>query len=76
MPNVTPEGQAGAARLKLYWSTGRGKAQWIGSPHPYATLVDLLRRFVSERQVHGLAANIFREATGEFPGQRKAGQRL
>lgn len=76
MPNATPSGQIGEARLKAYWSHGAGRKRWIDSPHPYTTLYDLLLEFASPSVAHGLAANIFHEATGEYPGQRKRGQRL
>ncbi len=76
MVNATPQGQAGERRLKDYWAHGKGLALWVNSPHPYTTLVTLLRKYVSGRVVNGLAANIFKEATGHYPGQRKDGQRL
>ncbi len=76
MVNATPSGQAGEARLKKYWAYGEGRAKWIGSPHPYTTLVALLSKYVSGRVAKGLAANIFKLATGHYPGQRKDGERL
>jgi hypothetical protein len=69
----TPAGK----RLFLYWSSGEGLKKWIGAAHPYTALVNALRKAgVPERSVHGLAGNIFREATGHFPGQREKGERL
>ncbi len=76
MPNVTPQGQAGEARLKRYWAFGAGRNKWINSPHPYTTLRTLLSKYVSSRVVDGLTANIFRLATGHYPSQRKDGERL
>lgn len=59
-----------------WWSEGPGLAKWIDSPHPYTTLYDLLVKYVSPNVAHGLAANLFKRATGEYPGQRAKGQRL
>jgi hypothetical protein len=74
--NATPQGQVGEARLKVYWSKGEGLAKWINSPHPYATLHALLSKYVSGHVLDGLTANIFKLATGHYPGQRKNGERL
>jgi hypothetical protein len=74
--NATPSGLEGEARLKEYWAHGPGRQKWIDSPHPYATLHALLSKYVSGRMLDGLTANIFRLATGHYPGQRKDGERL
>lgn len=76
MPNATPAGQASEARLKFYWSKGKGLPKWINSPTPYRTLRALLSKYVSARVLDGLTANIFYLATGHYPGQRKDGERL
>jgi hypothetical protein len=69
----TPAGE----RLFEYWAHGKGAAKWIKSAHPYTTLVNLLiKAGVPARSVHGLAANIFKAATGHYPGQREKGERL
>lgn len=69
----TPAGK----RLFDYWAHGEGTAKWINSPHPYTALVNALRKAgVPEHSIHGLAANIFKAATGHFPGQREKGERL
>jgi hypothetical protein len=73
---VTPGEHADADRLKEYWAHGDGRKLWIDSPHPYATLHTLLLKYVSPAVADGLAANIFKLATGEYPGQRAKGQRL
>jgi hypothetical protein len=70
MPDVRP-GDGSEARLKAYWATGEGRQKWIHSPHPYSTLRDLLRKYVSGRVADGLAANIFHLALGYWPGDRK-----
>jgi hypothetical protein len=69
-------GAKGAAELKKYWAYGDGRQKWINDPHPYTRLVELLRKYVSGRVAKGEAANIFKLATGHYPGQRKDGQRL
>lgn len=69
-PNVTPSGVEGAARLKEYWTHGKGREQWVNSPHPYTTLRDLLLKYVSAHVADGLAANIFHLALGYWPSSR------
>lgn len=71
MVEKTPSEVQGAERLKRYWAFGAGAMKWKGSPHPYTTLVDLLRKYVPEHEVKGLAANIFHMALGIWPGERK-----
>lgn len=65
------------AHLLAYWATGPGAAKWRTKAHPYTALVEALREHpdIPSRMIHGLAANIFRAATGQYPGQRagKAG---
>ena len=62
--------------LFAYWATGKGAAKWTSNPHPYTKLVELLRKAgVPEREVHGLAANIFKAVFGIFPSQRPNGGR-
>jgi hypothetical protein len=67
--DVNP-GDGNAERLKRYWATGEGRQKWVNSPHPFTTLRDLLRRYVSARVADGLAANIFHMALGYWPGER------
>lgn len=73
---LTPADVKATARLKEYWSHGAGREKWIGSPHPWTTLRDLLLKYVSPHVADGLASNIFKLATGEYPSQRVKGQRL
>ena len=61
----------GPAQLRTYWTKGPGAAKWVTSPHPYTSLVAALRKAgVPEREVHGLAANLFKIVFGIYPGQR------
>lgn len=58
-------------QLRRYWTTGKGKAQWAGSPHPYTALVAALsEEEIPRRMVHGLAANLFKDVFGIYPAQR------
>lgn len=61
------------ARLLAYWAHGAGAAKWKGQPHPYTALVNALKatKGIPNRMIHGLAANIFKAGTGQYPGQRK-----
>lgn len=68
---LTPSDVKNTRRLMEYWAHGEGRLKWIGSPTPYTTLVQLLSKYVHDpAELHGLAANIFHEATGIYPGQR------
>ena len=61
--------------LEEYWARGEGLAKWAANPHPYTALVSALKRAIkkpmSEAKLNGLAANIFKAATGQYPGQRE-----
>ncbi|MGH3989856.1 MAG: hypothetical protein ACRDTZ_21470, partial [Pseudonocardiaceae bacterium] len=65
-----------AARLRKYWAHGKGRSKWIKSPHQFRALRRHLAKYVKNpRQLNGLTANIFRLATGIYPGQRPHGGR-
>lgn len=68
---ATPSDVAATARLKAYWATGEGRQKWINSPTPWRTLVALLSKYVTPNVAKGLASNIFHDATGIWPGERK-----
>lgn len=68
-------GKHGRALWK-YWTRGPGLAKWNLSPHPYTALTRALRRAgVPARSVPGLAANIFKQVRGIYPGQRLRNRR-
>lgn len=67
-------------QLLRYWTEGPG-SKWKTSPHPYTALLHALTKAIAKhgktvRDIEGLAANIFQEATGQYPGQRAKGQTL
>lgn len=60
--------------LRQYWTHGAGAARWAGSPHPYTALTRALRSELpakAQHMVNGLAANLFKDRFGIYPGQRK-----
>jgi 8-oxo-dGTP pyrophosphatase MutT (NUDIX family) len=58
-------------QLRRYWTTGKGKAQWAASPHPYTALVNALsEEEIPRRMIHGLAANLFKDVFGIYPANR------
>jgi HK97 family phage prohead protease len=58
-------------RLWRYW-LGEGAAKWVSAAHPYTALVTALTAAgVPATSVNGLAANLFREKFGMWPGERK-----
>ncbi|WP_353107824.1 hypothetical protein [Gordonia sp. (in: high G+C Gram-positive bacteria)] len=60
-------------QLRAYWTRGAGLARWAKSAHPYTALVRSLRREITGRpdsMIKGLAANLFKDVFGIWPGQR------
>lgn len=57
-----------AAKLREYWAHGKGRAKW----HDWGSLQRQLRKYVKNpRILDGLTANIYKLATGRWPGARK-----
>jgi hypothetical protein len=74
---VTPQGQAGAERLKEWWASPEGQARWAKSPHPWTKLRDeLIAHMVKNgedpasaaRKAPGEATNIFMRVFHHGPG--------
>jgi hypothetical protein len=59
--------------INTYWTKGQGLALWADSPKPYTTLVDLLRKYVSDHIAHGLAAEYYFRVFGHWPGKQQGG---
>ena len=60
--------------LRRYWTKGAGLNRWSTSPHPYTALTRALRSELppkAQHMVNGLAANLFKDVFGIYPGQRK-----
>jgi hypothetical protein len=73
MVEKTPAEAAGEARLKRYWAYGAGSAKWKMSPTPFRTLRALLAKYVPDKELDGLTANIYHMATGMWPGRGHGG---
>lgn len=69
MVEKTPAEVAGEARLKRYWAYGAGSVKWKSSPTPFRTLRLLLAKYVPEKELDGLTANIYYMAMGTRPGR-------
>lgn len=72
-PKQTPGAGNMPPELRKYWTKGAGLAKWSTNPHPYTALVTALRAEIPDMpdaKLKGLAANIFKDVKGEFPGQR------
>lgn len=65
---ASPEGQAGAERLKLYWTKGEGLAKWAGTPKPWTSLYHHLVKYLSPERAKRTAAEWFHEVMGYWPG--------
>lgn len=67
---VTPADAGNTARIKDYWSHGKGAAKigW-GTPGSYERCITELGKYVhSDGMLHGLCANLYHDATGTWPG--------
>lgn len=65
---ASPEGQAGAERLKLYWTKGEGLAKWAGTPKPWTSLYHHLAKYLSPERAKRTAADWFHDVFGYWPG--------
>lgn len=64
VPGVFP------AQLRRYW-LGKGLARWATTPTPYRSLVAALRsEGVPGRMINGLAARLYKQHFGKWPGKR------
>jgi hypothetical protein len=60
-------------RLMRYWAHGPGATLigW-GTPGSYERCLVQLGEYVqSDRVLHGLCANLYHDATGEWPGRKR-----
>jgi len=55
-----------AARLRIYWARGAGRKKW----HDFRSLRRHLAEHVPAHMLNGLTANIYKLATGRWPGRR------
>ena len=62
-----------AVKLRAYWAHGEGLAKWfrgLGVPGNFRRLRSTLAKYVQQpRMLDGLTANVFHEATGQWPGK-------
>lgn len=63
-----------AAKLREYWAHGAGREKWRpGTPGGFKRLRRNLAKYVQNpRVLDGLTANIYKIATGEWPGHKTA----
>jgi hypothetical protein len=72
---VVSQLQLKSPQLWRYWTAGKGLARWADSPTPYRTLVaELGSEGVPAGQIHGLAARIYHEVFGVWPGKHDGGK--
>lgn len=67
MPDTTP----GDGELKKYWTRGPGLDRWVGSPHPWTTLRNLIAPHVGIAKADRFASAWFFEVFGYYSGSRK-----
>lgn len=60
-----------AARLKRYWTKGKGLRKWIDSAHPWTTLRNHLLKYMPKAMADRVASQWFHAATGLWSGERK-----
>ncbi|MCX2931384.1 hypothetical protein ORI20_13955 [Mycobacterium sp. CVI_P3] len=63
----TSPGIGASAELNRYWTAGPGLAKWRNSPHPWTTLRDLLKKYMSLAKANGLATEYFVIVFGHGP---------
>lgn len=65
----TSPGVGPSKEINDYWTVGKGKALWAGSPTPFRTLLALLMKYIkNERIAKGLAAEYYHRVFGHWPG--------
>jgi hypothetical protein len=60
--------EIGRDEFEEYWTRGKGLARWLGRPHEWTTLRNLLRKHPGIRDPEGLATKYFHKVKGFYPG--------
>lgn len=60
-----------SASLNAYWTTGAGRAKWADNPHPWTTLYNLLREYMSDATAKGLATEYYVRVFGHGPSAKQ-----
>jgi hypothetical protein len=69
---VATGNEGNAARLKRYWTKGKGLAKWIKSAHPWTTLRRHLAKYIKDPgKLDRTTSAWFHAATGMWSGERK-----
>lgn len=58
----------GHDEFETYWTRGEGLARWLGRPHEWTTLRNLLRKHPAIHDPEGLATKYFHKVKGFYPG--------
>lgn len=58
----------GGEQLHHYWTRGAGLSRWIGSPHPWTTLYNLLLEHMTPAMAKRCASKWVKEVTGLSTG--------
>jgi hypothetical protein len=74
----SPKDVSNTERLHEYWAHGPGAAKIGWSPAPgagdYSRCCALLGKYVPEKMVKGLCANLHKRATGRWPNEGDDGK--
>ncbi|WP_458317124.1 hypothetical protein [Mycolicibacterium brisbanense] len=65
----TSPGVGASAHLNDYWTKGPGLAKWANNPHPWTTLHNLLRQYMSDAKAKGLTTEYYVRVFGHGPAQ-------
>ena len=65
----TSPGVGASRQLNAYWTRGPGRAKWANNPHPWTTLFNLLRKYMSEAKAKGLTTEYYVRVFGHGPGK-------
>ena len=59
-------------QLKEYWTKGKGRAKWVGKPHPWTALYHhILKHVGNPGKAKRIASQWFHDVFGIWPGERK-----
>lgn len=69
---VATGNEGNAERLHTWWTRGKGRAKWIATAHPWATLRRHLARFIHDPdELDRTTSQWFHDGTGIWSGERK-----
>ena len=73
MVQNSPKDVSNTERLMRYWAEGKGAAMIVwGTPGDFTRCETVLGKYVPEKMLGGLCANLHKRATGDWPGDQSS----